>query len=38
VAPVYFFVGRRLVAPRLSGWKDNVRGIHLSRFMNVPAR
>jgi oligopeptide transport system substrate-binding protein len=38
VAPVYFFVGRRLVSPRLSGWKDNVRGIHLSRYMNVPAR
>ncbi len=38
VAPVYFFVGRRLVAPRLLGWEHNARGIHLSRYMSVPAR
>ncbi len=36
VAPVYYFVGRRLVSPRLTGWKHNVRGIHLSRYMSVP--
>lgn len=38
VAPVYFFVGRRLVSPRLTGWEHNARGIHLSRFMSVPQR
>jgi oligopeptide transport system substrate-binding protein len=38
VAPIYFFVGRRLVSPQLTGWTDNPRGIHLSRYMAVPAR
>ncbi len=38
VAPIYYFVGRRLVSPRLTGWEHNARGIHLSRFMGVPAR
>jgi oligopeptide transport system substrate-binding protein len=38
VAPIYFFVGRRLVSPQLTGWTDNPRGIHLSRYMSVPAR
>lgn len=37
-APLYWFVGRRLVSPRLTGWSHNARGIHLSRFMSVPAR
>lgn len=38
VAPIYFFVGRRLVSSRLTGWSENARGIHVSRFMSVPAR
>jgi oligopeptide transport system substrate-binding protein len=38
VAPIYYFVGRRLVSSRLTGWSHNARGIHLSRFMSVPAR
>lgn len=38
VAPVYFFVGRRLVSPRLEGWEHNARGIHVSRYMSVPKR
>lgn len=38
VAPLYFFVGRRLVAPRLQGWEHNPRGIHVSRYMSVPRR
>jgi oligopeptide transport system substrate-binding protein len=38
VAPLYWFVGRRLVSPALTGWAHNARGIHLSRFMGVPAR
>ncbi|MBK6598147.1 MAG: peptide ABC transporter substrate-binding protein [Proteobacteria bacterium] len=36
--PIYFFVSRRLVSPQLTGWTDNPRGIHVSRFMRVPAR
>lgn len=38
VAPIYFFVGRRLVSPRLVGWEHNARGIHVSRYMSVPRR
>ena len=38
VAPIYFFVGRRIVSRSLTGWQNNARGIHLSRFMSVPAR
>ena len=38
VAPIYWFVGRRLVSTKLTGWSHNARGIHLSRFMNVPER
>ncbi|MCB1623392.1 MAG: peptide ABC transporter substrate-binding protein [Pseudomonadales bacterium] len=36
--PIYFFVSRRLVSPQLTGWTDNPRGIHLSRYLSVPAR
>ncbi|HPF27885.1 MAG TPA: peptide ABC transporter substrate-binding protein [Steroidobacteraceae bacterium] len=38
VMPIYFFVSRRLVSPQLTGWTDNPRGIHVSRYMSVPAR
>lgn len=38
VAPIFYFVGRRLVSPRLRGWQHNPRGIHVSRWMSVPAR
>ncbi len=38
VAPLYYFVGRRLVSTRLLGWEHNARGIHLSRYMSVPKR
>ena len=38
VAPIFFFVGRRLVSPRLQGWQHNPRGIHVSRWMSVPSR
>lgn len=37
-APLYWFVGRRLVSPQLKGWSPNPRGVHVSRFMEVPAR
>lgn len=35
VAPVYFGVGRRLVAERVRGFKDNPRGVYLSWLMSV---
>jgi ABC-type oligopeptide transport system substrate-binding subunit len=38
VAPLYYFVGRRLVSTRLLGWEHNARGIHVSRYMSVPKR
>ncbi len=38
VAPLYFLVSRRLVSPRIVGWQNNPRGIHVSRWLSVPAR
>ncbi len=38
VMPIYFFVSRRLVSAQLTGWTDNPRGIHVSRYMSVPPR
>lgn len=35
VAPLYFYAGRRLVAKRVIGWVENVRGVHLSRWLAV---
>jgi oligopeptide transport system substrate-binding protein len=33
VMPVYVYVSKRLVDPRLRGWEDNIMDIHLSRHM-----
>jgi ABC-type oligopeptide transport system substrate-binding subunit len=38
VAPLYYLVSRRLVSPRIVGWQNNPRGIHVSRWLSVPAR
>jgi len=35
VAPIYFGVGRRLVAERVRGFKDNPRGVYLSWLLSV---
>jgi oligopeptide transport system substrate-binding protein len=35
VIPLYYYVSRHLVRPRLSGFQDNVRDIHLSRYLGV---
>jgi oligopeptide transport system substrate-binding protein len=35
VAPLYFYAGRRLVSQRVDGWVDNVRGVHLSRWLDL---
>ena len=33
--PLYFYAGRRLVKPYVTGWEDNPRGIHLARWMDI---
>ena len=36
--PLYYYVSRHLVRPGISGWHDNVRDIHLSRYLRMEAR
>ncbi len=35
VAPLYVYVGRRLVSPRVRGWVDNPRGVHVNRWLSL---
>lgn len=35
VIPLYYYVSRHLVGPRISGFSENVRDIHLSRYLGV---
>lgn len=35
VIPLYYYVSRHLVHPRIRGFSDNVRDIHLSRYLEV---
>ena len=35
LAPLYVYVSRRLVAKRVGGWVDNVRGVNVSRYLSV---
>ena len=35
VIPLYYYVSRHLVRPRISGFLDNVRDVHLSRYLGV---
>ena len=35
VIPLYYYVSRHLVNPAVSGYEDNVRDIHLSRYLNL---
>ncbi|MDX1381240.1 MAG: peptide ABC transporter substrate-binding protein [Xanthomonadales bacterium] len=37
VIPLYHYVSRHLVRPGVHGWVDNVRDIHLSRWMSIAA-
>lgn len=32
--PLYYYVSRHLVRPGIGGWQDNVRDIHLSRYLH----
>jgi ABC-type oligopeptide transport system substrate-binding subunit len=35
VAPIHIYVSRRLVSPRIEGWQDNPRGLHLNRYLSI---
>ena len=35
VIPLYYYVSRHLVRPRVSGYTDNLRDIHLSRYLKL---
>jgi len=35
VIPLYYYVSRHLVNTRITGFEDNVRDIHLSRFLGI---
>ncbi|MBT8048018.1 MAG: peptide ABC transporter substrate-binding protein [Xanthomonadales bacterium] len=35
VIPLYYYVSRHLVNPRITGFSDNVRDIHLSRYLGL---
>ncbi len=37
-APLYWFVARRLIAPRVRGFEENLRSIHVSRWLDVVPR
>ena len=38
VIPLYYYVSRHLVKPRVRGFHDNLRDIHLSRYLSIDAR
>lgn len=34
VLPIYYYVSRNLVSPKLKGWQDNIEDIHRSRWVS----
>lgn len=38
IAPLYYYVSRRLISPRVQGWVDNPRGVHINRYLSIKAR
>ncbi|MFK8052381.1 MAG: peptide ABC transporter substrate-binding protein [Woeseiaceae bacterium] len=35
VIPLYFFVSKHFVHPRIGGWQDNPLDVHLSRYLSI---
>ena len=35
IAPIHVYVSRRLISPRVQGWVDNPRGLHLNSYLSV---
>ena len=35
VIPLYYYVSRHLIRPEVKGYHDNLRDIHLSRYLKV---
>ena len=35
VMPIYFFVNKNLVSPRIRGWQDNPLNLHYSQHLSL---
>ena len=38
IAPIYFFVSKNLVSPRIAGWRENIVDRHRSRYLCPTSR